>query len=129
VAEPDFAAADIISAATLATDALIPGAALKPGVHLDLVGAYRPDMREADALALKRAILVVDTRAGGLAEAGDVVQAIAEGAITEGHVVADLAELCRGTHPGRQSADQITAFKSVGWAGEDLAAAVLAYGG
>jgi ornithine cyclodeaminase len=86
-------------------------------------------MREADALALKRALLVVDTRAGGLAEAGDVVQAIAEGAITPGHVVADLAELCRGAHPGRQSADQITAFKSVGWAGEDLAAAVLAYGG
>jgi ornithine cyclodeaminase len=57
-----------------------------------------------------------------------VVQAIAEGVITEGHVVADLAALCRGTHPGRQSADQITAFKSVGWAGEDLAAAVLAYG-
>jgi ornithine cyclodeaminase len=61
-------------------------------------------------------------------EAGDLVQAIAEGAITEGHVVADLAALCRGAHPGRQSADQITAFKSVGWAGEDLAAAVLAYG-
>ena len=114
---------------TLATDPLIQGAALRPGVHLDLVGAYRPDMREADALALKRALLVVDTRAGGLAEAGDVVQAIAEGAFTGDHVVADLAELCRGTHPGRQSVDQITAFKSVGWAGEDLAAAVLAYGG
>ena len=68
------------------------------------------------------------TRAGGLAEAGDVVQAIAEGAITAEHVLADLAALCRGTHPGRQSADQITAFKSVGWAGEDLAATVLAYG-
>ena len=61
--------------------------------------------------------------------AGDVVQAIAEGAITPAHVVADLAELCRGTHPGRQSGNQITAFKSVGWAGEDLAAEVLAYGG
>jgi ornithine cyclodeaminase len=127
VAEPDFGAADIISAATLANEPLIPGAALKPGTHLDLVGAYRPDMREADALALKRALLVVDTRAGGLAEAGDVVQAITEGAFTADHVVADLAELCRGAHPGRQSADQITAFKSVGWAGEDLAAAVLAY--
>jgi hypothetical protein len=74
VAQPDVAAADIISAATLASDPLIPGAALRPGVHLDLVGAYRPDMREADALALKRALLVVDTRAGGLAEAGDVVR-------------------------------------------------------
>jgi ornithine cyclodeaminase len=127
VAEPDFGAADIISAATLANEPLIPGAVLKPGTHLDLVGAYRPDMREADALALKRALLVVDTRAGGLAEAGDVVQAITEGAFTADHVVTDLAELCRGAHPGRQSANQITAFKSVGWAGEDLAAAVLAY--
>ena len=59
VASPDFGAADIISAATLATTPLIPGAALKPGTHLDLVGAYRPDMREADALALQRALLVV----------------------------------------------------------------------
>jgi hypothetical protein len=84
----------------MASEPLISGAALKPGVHLDLVGAYRPDMREADALALQRALLVVDTRAGGLAEAGDVVQAIAEGAITPAHVVADLAEPCRGTHPG-----------------------------
>ena len=56
----------------------------------------------ADALALRRALQVVDTRAGGLAEAGDVVQAIAEGAITPAHVVADLAELCRGTHPAPQ---------------------------
>jgi ornithine cyclodeaminase len=71
--------------------------------------------------------VVVDTRAGALAEAGDVVQAIAEGAITEAAVVADLAQLCSGAHPGRRRADEITVFKSVGWAGEDLAAAVLAY--
>jgi ornithine cyclodeaminase len=83
-------------------------------------------MREADGEALARALCVVDTRAGGLAEAGDVVQAIAEGAITEGHVVAELADLCRGAHPGRSDPAQITLFKSVGWAGEDLAAALLA---
>ncbi|MFN3448865.1 MAG: ornithine cyclodeaminase family protein [Roseococcus sp.] len=117
---------DVISAATLATEPLIRGAALRPGQHLDLVGAYRPDMREADGEALARALCVVDTRTGGLAEAGDVVQAIAEGAISEGHVVAELAELCRGAHPGRSDPAQITLFKSVGWAGEDLAAALLA---
>jgi ornithine cyclodeaminase len=119
---------DIISAATLATAPLIEGATLRPGQHLDLVGAYRPDMREADGAALSRALCVVDTRMGALNEGGDVVQAIAEGAITAAHVVAELAELCRGAHPGRTDAAQITLFKSVGWAGEDLAAALLATG-
>jgi ornithine cyclodeaminase len=119
---------DIISAATLATEPLLHGAALRPGQHLDLVGAYRADMREADAQAVARALCVVDTRLGGLNEAGDVVQAIQEGAVTPAHIVADLAELCRGNHPGRTSLDQITMFKSVGWAGEDLAAALLATG-
>ncbi|WP_211880471.1 bifunctional Delta(1)-pyrroline-2-carboxylate/Delta(1)-piperideine-2-carboxylate reductase [Plastoroseomonas hellenica] len=129
VARPDPARADIIACATLATEALVKGAELSPGVHLDLVGAYRPTMREADAVAIARATLVVDTRAGAFAEAGDIVQAIAEGAITEAHVAADLAELCRGAHPGRTRPDEITAFKSVGWAGEDLAAAILAHQG
>jgi ornithine cyclodeaminase len=129
VLRPDPAQADIIACATLATEALVKGDELRPGQHLDLVGAYRPTMREADAAAIARATLVVDTRAGAMAEAGDVVQAIAEGAITEAHVAADLAALCRGTHPGRTRDDEITAFKSVGWAGEDLAAAILAYQG
>jgi len=118
--------ADIIAAATLATAPLIEGAALRPGTHLDLVGAYRADMREADGDALARATLVVDTFGGAMAEAGDIVQALAEGAIAADHAVADLAALCRGAHPGRRSAGEITAFKSVGWAGEDLAAAILA---
>jgi ornithine cyclodeaminase len=126
VAHIDPAGFDIISAATLAAEPLIRGALLRPGQHLDLVGAYRPDMREADGAALAHALCVVDTRLGGLNEAGDVVQAIAEGAITPGHIVADLADLCRGAHPGRTEAGQITLFKSVGWAGEDLAAALLA---
>lgn len=127
VARPDPGGADIVSAATLATAPLLHGAALRPGTHVDLVGAYRRDMREADGALLARATLVVDTRAGALAEAGDVVQAIAEGFITEAHIAADLADLCRGAHPGRRDAAEITLFKSVGWAGEDLAAAILAY--
>ncbi len=120
--------ADIISAATLSAVPLIRGAALRNGTHLDLVGAYRPDMREADGAALARATLVVDTYPGAMAEAGDIVQGIAERAFRAEHVVADLAALCRGQHPGRTGASEITVFKSVGWAGEDLAAAMLAAG-
>ena len=125
---PDPRGFDIVSAATLSEVPLVRGAEVEPGTHVDLVGAFRPHMRESDGPLLARATVVVDTRAGGLAEAGDVVQAIAEGAITEGHVVAQLADLCRGTHPGRTSAEEVTLFKSVGWAGEDLAAAILAAG-
>lgn len=128
-ASPDPRGFDIVSAATLSGTPLIRGAEVDPGTHVDLVGAFRPTMRESDAALLARARLVVDTRAGGLAEAGDVVQAIAEGAIAESHILADLAELCRGAHPGRVSAEEVTVFKSVGWAGEDLAAAILAAGG
>lgn len=128
-ASPDPAGYDIVAVATLSEEPLVRGAAVSPGTHIDLVGAFRPTMRESDGALLARATLVLDTRAGGLAEAGDVVQAIAEGAITEAHVAAELADLCRGLHPGRRDAAEVTVFKSVGWAGEDLAAAVLAYTG
>ncbi|MBS7810326.1 bifunctional Delta(1)-pyrroline-2-carboxylate/Delta(1)-piperideine-2-carboxylate reductase [Roseococcus pinisoli] len=123
---PNPAGFDIVSAATLSREPLIRGATLSPGTHLDLVGAFRADMRETDGETLTRSLCVVDTRIGGLAEAGDVVQAIAEGHIAATDIAAELSELCKGLHPGRTSAEQITLFKSVGWAGEDLAAAILA---
>nr|WP_241667150.1 ornithine cyclodeaminase family protein [Roseomonas nepalensis] len=127
--DPDPAGADIVSAATLSREPLLRGEAVRPGTHVDLVGAFRADMRESDAALLARATLVVDTRAGALAEAGDVVQAIAEGAFGPGHVAAEMSDLLRGGHPGRRDAAEVTVFKSVGWAGEDLAAAILAYEG
>lgn len=126
---PDPAGADIVSVATLSKSPLVRGETVRPGTHVDLVGAFRADMRESDAALLARATLVVDTRAGALAEAGDIVQAIAEGAFGPDHVAAELNELLRGEHPGRQDAAEVTVFKSVGWAGEDLAAAILAYEG
>ncbi|MFC0410012.1 bifunctional Delta(1)-pyrroline-2-carboxylate/Delta(1)-piperideine-2-carboxylate reductase [Roseomonas elaeocarpi] len=126
--EAELAAADIIAAATLSDRPLVRGAAVRPGTHVDLVGAFRPEMRESDGALLRRALLAVDTRPGALAEAGDVVQAIAEGAITEAEVAADLFALCRGEHPGRTDPAEVTVFKSVGWAGEDLAAAAMAFG-
>jgi ornithine cyclodeaminase len=127
VAEADPTGADIIAAATLSTTPLFDGAAVEPGTHVDLVGAFRATMRESDSTLIRRSRLFVDTRPGALAEAGDVVQAIAEGAIDAAHIQADLFDLCRCTRPGRQDTTEITVFKSVGWAGEDLAAAILAY--
>lgn len=118
--------ADIISCATLATRPLIRGEWLVPGQHLDLVGAFRPDMSEADGAALVRARVYVDTRPGAFAEAGEIVQALANGIIGEADVVGDLQELARGSCPGRASDDAITLFKSVGASLEDLAAAELA---
>jgi len=116
--------ADIVSCATLATEPLIRGAWLRPGQHLDLVGAFTPKMREADDEVVRRARLFVDTRAGALKEAGDIVQPLAAGVIAERDIAGDLFDLARGG-PGRRGAEEITLFKSVGTALEDLAAARL----
>ncbi|HVW69871.1 MAG TPA: ornithine cyclodeaminase family protein, partial [Steroidobacteraceae bacterium] len=124
--ESGVARADIISCATLSQDPLIEGRWLRPGQHLDLVGAFRPNMREVDDTAMKRAELYVDTRAGALAEAGEFVQAIANGAIKPDDVRGELSQLARGTIRGRSDPQAITLFKSVGTAIEDLAAAELA---
>ncbi|MFB2553036.1 ornithine cyclodeaminase family protein [Ensifer soli] len=119
--------ADIVSAATLSTTPLVRGAWLKPGAHVDLVGAFRPDMRESDDASVRRASLFVDTRDGALSEGGDLVQPIREGVISEADIRADLFDLMQGRHPGRTDAEEITLFKSVGAALEDLAGAILAY--
>lgn len=119
--------ADIVSCATISPTALVKGALLKPGTHLDLVGAFTPRMRESDDVAIRRARVFVDTRAGAIKEAGDIVQALASGALAERDIVADLAELTRGEKAGRQSDEEITLFKSVGAALEDLAAGKLVH--
>jgi ornithine cyclodeaminase len=123
------AQADVISCATTATTPPVRGEWLQPGTHLDLVGGFRPDMREVDDAAIARcALIVVDTRAGALAEAGDLVQPLARGVITPDRIAGDLAELLRGDCAGRTQRDQVTLFKSVGTALEDLAAAQLVVG-
>ena len=118
--------ADIVSCATLAREPIIRGDLLRPGTHLDLVGAFTPSMREADDAAVLSASLFVDTRTGALAEGGDLVDPIRRGIIQADSVRAELAELVTGRQPGRVSMDEITLFKSVGTALEDLAAARLA---
>lgn len=125
------AAADIISCATLATDPIIEGEWLQPGVHLDLVGSFTPHMREADDMAVQRCALFVDTRDGALAETGDLIIPIAAGVIGPDHIQAELSQLCAGRHRGRSALPNpdtaLTLFKSVGASLEDLAAAILAY--
>ncbi len=118
--------ADVVSCATLSTAPLVRGASLRPGTHLDLVGAFTPAMREADDDALRGARVFVDT-AAALTEGGDVAAAIRAGAIRPADVCATLADLCGGGARGRVSAAEVTAFKSVGAALEDLAAATLAW--
>jgi alanine dehydrogenase len=119
--------ADIVTCATISSEPVIRGEWLRPGAHLDLVGGYTPTMREADDAAVRRASLFVDTRTGGLKEAGDIVDPIRRGIVSEADVKADLHDLTRGVHAGRASAEEITLFKSVGTALEDLAAAMLVW--
>jgi alanine dehydrogenase len=119
------AAADIITCATLAQEPLIQGAWLRPGAHLDLVGGFTPEMREADNAAIALARVYVDTDAA-LHEAGDIVQPLNSGHLLRERIAGDLFGLTRGTCPGRRDPAEITLFKSVGSALEDLAAAQLA---
>ena len=123
--ESAIAAADIVSCATTSRTAVFAGEWLTPGTHVDLVGGFRPDMREADDRAITRARIFVDTRAGAMSEAGDLVQPLAAELIAADDIAAELSELCRDEHIGRASAGEITLFKSVGTALEDLAAAEL----
>lgn len=120
-----LAQADIVSCATTATQPVLPGASVHRGTHVDLVGGFTREMREADDNLIARAEIFVDTYAGALAEAGDLVQPLASGILARERVRAELAELIVGKHPGRRNADEITLFKSVGTALEDLCAARL----
>jgi ornithine cyclodeaminase len=117
--------ADIVSCATTSTEPLVKGALLRPGTHLDLVGAFTPRMRESDDDAVLRSRVFIDTYAGALAEAGDLLQPIAAGRWSADRICGDLHELTNGTKSGRLDRNEITLFKSVGAAIEDLTAASL----
>jgi ornithine cyclodeaminase/alanine dehydrogenase-like protein (mu-crystallin family) len=114
----------MVSCATLTREPLVRGAWLRPGTHLDLVGAFNLQMREADDEAARRAELFIDTEAA-LTEGGDIALAIQGGAISRGDILATLSDLARGRHQGRGGDEAITLFKSIGTAIEDLAAAIL----
>ncbi|EPY52970.1 ornithine cyclodeaminase family protein [Schizosaccharomyces cryophilus OY26] len=122
---------DIISCATLSTSPIVKGSWIQPGTHVDLVGGFTPNMHEADSACVSKASVFVDTRAGALSEAGDLLTPVKEGVFSIDDVQADLFDLCNKHHKGRahltDPRSAITLFKSVGDSREDLAAASLAY--
>jgi ornithine cyclodeaminase len=118
------AEADIVCTCTTSREPLFDASSVMPGTHINAVGAYRPDARELDGTLLARALLVVETQASALAEAGDIVLAIADGALDAG-VLRELAPIVRGLE-GRADDAQVTVFKSVGLAFEDLVLAAAA---
>ncbi|WP_055442654.1 ornithine cyclodeaminase family protein [Lacinutrix himadriensis] len=120
--EEKIADVDIISSATLSTTPLILGKFLKKGQHIDLVGAYKVDMREADDETIRKASVYVDTY-GGLKESGDMVTPLKNGILKEEDIKGDLFSLTSNSTKGRQNDNEITVFKSVGHGIEDLAAA------
>ncbi len=119
--------ADIISVATMSETPLIHGQYVNAGTHVDLVGSYKPSMREGDDTLLQKASVFVDTVEGATTESGDLAIPLANGLISIEAIKATMHDLCKGEHIGRQSNDEITWFKSVGHASEDLIAAYTIY--
>lgn len=125
--EEKISEVDIISCATLSKRPLVLGKYIRDGQHIDLVGAYKKDMREADDAAIKKASVFVDTFQGGLKESGDIVIPLNNGTLKEDDIRADLFQLCSNDKLGRTNNSESTLFKSVGHALEDLVAATYYY--
>lgn len=121
-----LAGADIVCTATASTTPLFADADLRPGTHINAIGSYVPTMQELPSATVARARVIVDQRSAAWAEAGDLIIPRNEGLIDEGHVVGELGELVAGQIAGRTSAEEITLFKSVGSAAQDIAVAQLA---
>jgi ornithine cyclodeaminase/alanine dehydrogenase-like protein (mu-crystallin family) len=122
------AEADLVCTCTTSSTPVVDGRLVRGGAHVTAVGAYTPTMREIDSELVARSRLVVETREAALEEAGDLLMAIGDGVVDAGHIVADLQEVVRGA-PARRGADDVTLFKSVGSAFEDLVVAEAALRG
>ena len=119
--------ADIISTATMSANPLVSGACVQPGTHIDAVGSYKPNLRELDDALIRKCAIYVDTIEGATKESGDLAIPLRHGVIRTRQIRGTLFDLCRGTVDGRVNDEEITLFKSVGHASEDLIAAGLAY--
>lgn len=120
--------ADVICTATTSTRPVFSGVDIKPGAHINAIGAYTPQMQEVDEQTLQRANkIVIDARASALAEAGDLIIALRNGAIKESDIYAEIGEIAGGKKPGRERDDEITYFKSVGNAVQDASIARAVY--
>lgn len=126
-AEAAASGADVIVLVTASRDPVLRRAWVRDGAHICAVGACRPDQREMETAIVRDARVFVDSRTGALAEAGDLVIPIQEGAIDASHIAGELGDVCGGRVAGRRSAAEITIFKSLGMAVEDVAAAHLAF--
>jgi ornithine cyclodeaminase/alanine dehydrogenase-like protein (mu-crystallin family) len=122
-----LAEADVVCTVTASPDPLLNGADVRPGTHLCLVGASIPSCREVDDACVAMSRFFVDYRASAMAQAGELLHAIDARAVTESHVVAEIGEVLAGTSPGRGSSEEVTVYKSLGVAAQDLAAASLVY--
>ena len=129
VAREALKRADIVCTATGSMEALFEDDAVRPGTHINAVGAFRPAIREIPAATVRRSRLYVDSRASALKEAGDILRAIAEGVIDATHILGEIGEVCAGRIQGRLSEDDVTVVKSVGIAAQDAAAAAVSLAG
>jgi ornithine cyclodeaminase len=121
-----LAEADIICTATTATTPVFDGRAVRPGAHVNAIGAYTPTMQEIDPELIKRALVVIDSHESALAEAGDFIIPLRAGLFTRDHIHAELGEVITGRKPGRANPEQITFFKSCGIAVQDVVAGAAA---
>jgi len=126
-AEAVVRGADLLVTVTTAKEPILKSEWLKPGVHVNAVGSHRPDLREIDGATLAKAKVVVDSRAAMMGECGDILLAIKEGAITANQIHAEIGEVLAGAKPARISANEVTLYKSVGIAIQDVATAQLVY--
>jgi len=125
--EDAVAGADIICTTSASAEPILRGDLLEPGMHINAVGSSVPFARELDSNAMARSRLFVDRRESTINESGDFLMARADGVIDADHIVAEIGELLNADHPGRESDDEITLFKSLGLAVEDIGAADLVY--
>jgi len=126
-AEEAVRGADLVVTATTAKEPILRSAWLKPGVHINAVGSHRPDLREIDGATLARAKIIVDSRDAIMAECGDILLALKEKSIAENAIHAEIGEVLAKVKPGRTNQNEITLYKSVGIAIQDVAAANLVY--
>jgi ornithine cyclodeaminase/alanine dehydrogenase-like protein (mu-crystallin family) len=121
------AEADVVCTCTTSKTPIFDGRRIREGTHLNLVGGFQPESREVDDFVTGRSRIVVDSYEGALAEAGDLLIPLRGGSIRKEHIIADLHQIVSGEKEGRRSPREITLFKSVGFALEDLVIATLVY--
>ena len=121
--EDAIAGADVICTTTSASEPILPGALLEPGMHVNLVGSSSADAREADDEVVAKSRFFIDFKPSAMDQAGELLHAIADGIVSEDHIVAEIGEVLAGQRDGRSGAEEITVYKSLGVAAQDIVTA------